>query len=81
MERKIFLKMCERVSALPAGVGGVPKRIPNDLLVVYKKSKYFPFYYEMKFKNGEYYEIAVLHDLKANSVLHVPLEKIKKYTD
>lgn len=81
MERKIFLKMCEKVSGLPSGVGGVPERIPPELLVVYDKLKYFPFYYEMKFKNGEYYELAVLHDLKANSVLYVPLEKVKKYTD
>ncbi len=81
MERKIFLKMCEKVSALPAGVGGVPEHIRPGLLVVYNNSRYYPFYYEMKFKNGEFYDVAVLHDLKVNSVLHVPLEKVKKYTD
>jgi hypothetical protein len=73
--------MCGEVSKLALNDCDIRAQIPVDLLVVHNKAKYLPFCYEMRFKNGEYCEIAILRDLKANSVLHVPLEKIKKYID
>lgn len=81
MERKTrlkaYLKMCETVSTLPAGVGGLPCDLPAHLIVTVDSIQYCPLYYEMKFKNGELYDVAVLHELKANSLRHVPLEKVQ----
>ena len=79
MERKQYLKLCSEISLIPKSVGGVLSRPPPELLVAYDGIAYYPFYYEMHFKNGEYYDIAVLHDLKANSLVNVPLEKVKEY--
>lgn len=79
MERKQYLKLCSGISTLPDGVAGTLSRPPPELLVTFDGSVYYPLYYEMHFKMGEYYDIAVLHDLKANSLIHVPLEKVDEY--
>lgn len=79
MERKAYLKLCSEISTLPKGVGGVLSRPPPELLVTYDGGIYYPLHYEMHFKKGEFYDIAVLHDLKANSLMHVPLEKVGEY--
>lgn len=81
MDRKTYLNMCSEASKLPLNDCEITKKFPVDLLVIYNKTKYIPVCYEMHFKNGEYCETAVLRDLKANSILYVPIEKIKKYID
>lgn len=81
MERKQYLKLCSAISALPDGVAGTLSRPPPELLVRYNGSVYYPLYYEMKFVKGEYKDIAVLHDLKANSLIHAPLGKVGEYID
>lgn len=79
MERKQFLTLCKEVSLLSPGIAGTIKKVPPELLVTYDGIAYYPIYYEMHFKRGEYYDIAVLHDLKCNSLLHCELERVIIY--
>ena len=77
MDRKQYLNLCREISTLPQGIAGTLSRPPQELLVTYDGSTYYPFYFEMRFKKGGHYDVAVLHDLKANSIVHVPLEDVE----
>lgn len=79
MDRKKYLKLCCEISTLPQGAAGTLSRPPPELLVSFDGSVYYPLYYEMKFSKGEYQDIAVLHDLKVNSLIHAPLGKVGEY--
>lgn len=78
MERTEYLRLCREISTLPSLAGGIIKRVPPELLVEVGDSTYYPFYFEMKFRNGEPRDVAVLHDLRANSLLHCELEKVRR---
>lgn len=78
MERNEFLKMCQKVSVLPDGVMHTKKNVPDDLLVEYENHQYYPEYLEIKFDNGKVRNIAVLHELKANCRMCVPLELVER---
>lgn len=77
MERNEFLKLCQKVSVLPDGIMHTKRIVPNDLLVEYENHQYYPEYLEIKFNNGEVKNIAVLHELKANCRMHMPLESVE----
>ena len=79
MTRKEFLNLCKAVSELPNGSGGIKRGIPPELLVLYDNTAYYPLYYELHFKRGECYDIAALHSLKINSLIHVPLEAVTAF--
>ena len=79
MSRQDYLRLCREISLLPDGSGGTLSRPPPELLVIYDGITYYPLYYEMRFKKGEYYDIAALHSLKANSICFVPLQALKPY--
>ncbi len=79
MTRKEYLSLCRDVSEYPDGSGGIKPRLPPELLVTYDGIMYYPLHYEMHFSKGEYYDIAALHSLKANSLCFAPLEDIKPY--
>ena len=81
MDRKQFLTLCKEVSLLPSGIAGTIARIPPELLVIYNSTTYYPLYYEMHFKKGEYYDVAVLHDLNCNSLFHCSLEMVEVYAN
>lgn len=80
MERNEFLKMCQRVSMLPDGVMHTKKRVKKDLRVTYDGKEYYPEYLEIKFKEGVTQNIAVVHELKANCIHHIPLDLVGKLT-
>ena len=80
MQRNEFLKMCQKVSVLPDGVMHTKKDVPKELRVIFDGHEYYPEYLEIKFDNGKARNIAVLHELKANCRLCVPLELVEKLT-
>ncbi len=80
MNRKEYLNLCKGISELPDGSGGVKRNIPHELLVTYDSVVYYPLYFEIHFKRGEFYDVAALHSLKANSLMHVPLEDVKPFS-
>ena len=78
MDRAEFLNMCKSVSVLPNGVGGV-KNTPPKLWVKYKGMTFYPVAYKLTFsKTGNPLHIAILHDLKANSILECNLLKVER---
>ena len=76
MDRNEFLNLCREVSKLPEGVLHIRENVPKTLQVMYGGSAYYPvtFYYE--FINGTPMSRAVLHSLKTNSFMHVPLKDV-----
>jgi hypothetical protein len=77
MDRKKFVLLCQRVSILTGGVFGIKKNVPNELQVVYDGIKYYPVAYELSFSNGNPIHSDILHDLKANSTITVPLNLVE----
>lgn len=73
MQRDVFLKMCQKCSALNF------LDIPEDLLVCCDGIKYIPFGYEMRFKEGQPTNNAILKDINANSISYAPLQLVDKY--
>lgn len=76
MDRVKFLDMCKRVAVLPDGIGGV-KNTPPELHLKYNGMDFYPVGYKLSFaKDGKPTHTAILHDLKANSILECDLLKI-----
>ena len=71
MDRTEYLNLCKKVSLL------LPS-IPEDCLVEYDGVTYYPQSYELSFSKGNTIHTAIIHDLKANSVMRCPLEKVKR---
>ena len=69
MDRTEFLNLCKKASIL------LPN-IPEDCIVEYDGVNYYPQAYELWFSKGETRHTAVLHDLKANSVMRCPLDMV-----
>ena len=78
MDRTEYLKMCQKVSVYKK-IGGVITNLPDELKVRYKEITYYPVEYILSFKNDNPMHTAVLHDLKANSIIHAELEKVENY--
>ena len=80
IERKEYLAMCREV----AGLGditplGIPRKIPDELLVLWGGAKYAPTGYEISFQaDGTAVHDAVLHDLKAHAVIYAPLREVER---
>lgn len=53
-------------------------QIPSNLLVKCEISLYYPYGYEMTFDKGKTRNTAILHDLRANSVIYADLERIER---
>ena len=79
MQRDIFLQLCQRVSVLKNGIGGIKENVPNELKVIHNGIAYYPVSYELSFDSGKPTHTAILHDLKANSIMNVELGKVTKY--
>ena len=71
--------MCQKVSVLPGGVFGIKQNVPDDLKVVHNGIAYYPISYKLSFDNGRPTHTAILHDMKANSIMDADLEAITKY--
>ena len=80
MERAEFLKLCQKVSTFPA-MGGVINNIPENMLVKYATSVFYPVGYKLTFKEGKPQHTAILHDLKANSVVECDLQKVRLWKE
>ena len=76
MNRKKYLVLCQQASLLSVDAGGKSVKIPPELTVLFNGMKFYPISYKMAFKNGKQRDIAILHDLKSNSVVECDLEKV-----
>ena len=79
IERKEYLEMCQKVSVLPSGVLGIKQNVPDDLKVIHSGIAYYPISYKLSFDNGRPTHTAILHDLRANSIMNADLESITKH--
>lgn len=79
MQRDIFLQMCQKVSVLKNGICSIKENVPDELKVIYNGIAYYPVSYELSFDNGKPTHKAILHDLKANSIMNADLKKVIKY--
>ena len=80
VDRKLYLELCQKVSVLKNGICGIKENVPDELTIVYNGIKYYPVAYELSFDDkGNARHTAILHDLKANSVMNADLEKVTKY--
>ena len=70
MERNDFLKLCQKVSVLSDGVMNTKRNVPKELLVNYNGKTYYPVKLVIDFVDGEPRNVAVLHELNANCVVH-----------
>lgn len=67
MDRKEYLKICQQNA-----IGKVMKKVRFDGI------EFYPFAYQMSFDSeGNPQNIAVLKDVKANSVCYAKLEKVE----
>ena len=81
MDRKQYLDMCQKVSMYKPDLCGIIMNLPNELFVSVEGKFYHPLKYTLGFENGTPVHIAVLHDLKANSIIEVELEKVEEYKE
>lgn len=81
MERAEFLKLCQKVSTYPSGVCGIIENIPENMLVEYDISVFYPVGYKLTFEEGNPQHTAILHSLKANSVIECDLQKVKLWKE
>ena len=59
------------------GPFGIRQNVPTRLLVSWKGIDYYPQSYELAFNDdGSTRHIAIIHDLKANSICHVLLAEV-----
>ena len=80
IERKKYLEMCQRVSVLPSGVLGIKQNVPDDLKVVCDGIAYYPVSLDIGFdKDGRVINTAIIHSLRANSVIERNLKDISSY--
>jgi hypothetical protein len=78
MDRKEFLQICQKVSVLPETTMYMKTSIPPELTVLYEGIQFYPTGYEMTFKQGISQHTAILHDMKAHSIMKVDLERVEK---
>ena len=79
MDRTEFLQMAQKVSVLKSGICGIKENVPDELKVIYNGIAYYPVSYELSFDDkGNVRHTAILHDLKANSLLYCRLEDVKE---
>lgn len=81
MDRKEFLEMCRDVAVLPNGSGGI-KDTPPSLWLKCQDIAFYPVGYKLTYtKEGKPLHTAILHDLKANSIVECDLSKVSKWSD
>ena len=81
MNRKEFLEMCRDVAVLPNGSGGI-KDTPSSLWLKCQNAAFYPVGYKLTYtKEGKPLHTAILHDLKANSIIECDLSKVSKWSE
>ena len=82
IDRKEYLDWCRDCSVLPKGIHGIRQRVPDNRKVVWDGSPYYPQGYLLEFdEHGSVIHTAILHDLKANSVVQCRLDRVKKFKE
>ena len=81
MNRKEFLEICQKASALPETTMHMKTQIPPELTVLCDGIQFYPIGYEMTFKRGISQHTAILHDMKANGVIYADLQKVERYKE
>lgn len=82
MIRKEYMDLCIKTARLPWRMGNPAKEVPERYQVIYEGIHYYPMGYEVRFDpNGVPYEIAVMHDLKADSITRGELKKVTRADD
>lgn len=76
MDRKKFLEMCCECSKLPKGALGIPTHVPDHLIINVDDIAFYPYQYVLSYDNGEIKHYAVLHDLRANSIIQTDLTRL-----
>ena len=80
MTRKEYMKLCSVCAQYPEQIQA--KEIPEKFQVVYEGIHYYPVGYEVRFdKDGDPYEVAVMHDLRASSITKGELKNVTKLED
>lgn len=79
MDRTQYLNLCKECAMMcDEGLYKVKINVPERLHVAYKGVKYYPAGYELSFnRDGSVRHVAILHDLKANSIWRVPLQEVE----
>ena len=78
MDRAEFLEMCRRVAVLKSGVCGI-KNTPPTMWVKFNDMTFYPIGYQLTFtKDGKPKHTAILHDLRANSIIECDLLKVER---
>lgn len=79
MDRKEYLQKCKECAIVcDEGMYHMKINVPDRLKVEWDGSKYYPQAYELSFdSDGSVQHIAIIHDLKANSICHVPLRDVR----
>ena len=81
MDIKEFFKICQRVSVLPETTMYIKTSIPPELTVLCEEIQFYPIGCEKTYKQGIPQYTAILHDIKAHSVIYADLDKVEKYKE
>ena len=80
MDRTLFFEMAQKVARYTNRCRNLSKPLLEDCIVGYKNIKYYPQFVQVGYdEQGKVINIAILHDLYANSITDVVLEKVVKY--
>lgn len=80
MDRTEFFKMAQKVAVYTNRCRNLSKPLLENCIVVCDDIKYYPQYVQVGYDEyGKVINIAILHDLKANSITNANLEKVTKY--
>ena len=80
MERKKFFELAQRATVYTKQFRDLSKPLLTDCIVISGDIKYYPQAIEVGYdKDGNVQNIAILHDLKANSTTYGRLERVVKY--
>lgn len=79
MDRTEFLIMAQRVAVYTKKFKDLSKPLLDDCIVIHNEIKYYPQSVQVGYNQiGNVENIAILHDLKRNSVTYANLERVKK---
>ena len=80
MDRTEFFKTAQKVAVYTNRCKNLSKPLLEDCIVVHNGVKYYPQYVQVGYDEyGKVINIAILHDLYANSTTEADLERVTKY--
>lgn len=80
MDRTEFFRIAQKVAVYTNRCRNLSKPVLEDCLVEHNGIKYYPQYVQVGYdEHGKVVNIAILHDLYANSITDVDLERVVKY--